>query len=150
MFLREIDELETFFKRLDRLNLLAFNVWNDRQRESYENGHMTQMKTLYRTYISDMRQISNELSLLQKQINEGVEEVRRLEEDIARLKREPEIEGCHLIHAEGYDSPEEDVHTTTTEYFAVTFDELSSIEELAYERTHEILEFTDVHVSDRF
>lgn len=95
MFLRQIDELETFFKWLDRLNLIAYNVWNDKQRESYQNGHMVQMETLYRTYISDMRQISNELSLMQKQIDEGMEEVHRLQREIWELKEQPEINGCY-------------------------------------------------------
>ena len=70
MLLRKIDELETFFKWLDRANLLVFNVWNDKQADAYKNGAMLQMETLYRTYIADMRQIANELSLMQKQIEE--------------------------------------------------------------------------------
>ena len=95
MFLRQIDELETFFKWLDRLNLIAYNVWNDKQRESYQNGHMIQMENLYREYISDMRQISNELSLMQKQIVEAKEEMNSLEKEIYDLKESPEIEGCY-------------------------------------------------------
>ena len=95
MFLRQIDELETFFKWLDRLNLIAYNVWNDKQRESYQNGHMVQMETLYRTYIADMRQISNELSLMQKQISEAKEEVNTLAKEIYDLKESPEIKGCY-------------------------------------------------------
>ena len=98
MFLRQIDELETFFKWLDRLNLIAYNVWNDKQRESYQNGHMVQMETLYRTYINDMRQISNELSLMQNQITEGREEITRLVNEIEELKREPEIKGCYSAY----------------------------------------------------
>ena len=98
MFLRQIDELETFFKWLDRLNLLAYNVWNDKQSEAYKNGPMLQMETLYRTYISDMRQISNELLLMKQQIQEGVEEVRHLASEITDLKREPEIEGCYSAY----------------------------------------------------
>ena len=95
MFLRQIDELETFFKWLDRLNLIAYNVWNDRQRESYQNGHMIQMENLYREYISDMRQISNELSLMQKQIAEAKEEVNSLVKEINDLKESPDIKGCY-------------------------------------------------------
>lgn len=98
MFLRQIDELETFFKWLDRLNLIVYNVWNDKQRDSYQNGHMLQMETLYRTYIADMRQISNELSLMQKQIEKTKEEAYRLEREISELKRQPEIEGCHSAY----------------------------------------------------
>ena len=149
MFLRQIDELETFFKWLDRLNLIAYNVWNDRQRESYQNAHMVQMENLYREYISDMRQISNELSLMQKQIQEGVAEVQRLQQEISDLKQRPSIEGCSLIYAEGYDDPDPESYTKTTEYFAATFDELGDLDSLAWERTHEILQMTDVHVSNR-
>ena len=82
MFLRQIEELETFFKWLDRANLLAFNVWNDKQADAYKNGSMLQMETLYRTYINDMRQIANELSLMQKQIEEEKLEIERLEREI--------------------------------------------------------------------
>ena len=95
MFLRQIDELETFFKWLDRLNLIAYNVWNDKQRESYQNGHMVQMETLYRTYIADMLQISNELSLMQKQIVEAKEEMGSLVKEIYDLKESPKIKGCY-------------------------------------------------------
>lgn len=95
MFLRKIEELETFFKWLDRLNLIAYNVWNDKQRESYQNGHMIQMENLYREYISDMRQISNELSLMQKQIAEAKEEMGSLVKEIYDLKESPKIKGCY-------------------------------------------------------
>lgn len=119
MFLRQIDELETFFKSLDRLNLIAYNVWNDKQRESYQNGHMVQMETLYRTYINDMRQISNELSLMQKQIAEAKEEAYRLEREIAELKRQPEIEGCYSAYFV-------DKHgNQISDWFAVSPDEVS-------------------------
>lgn len=95
MFLRQIDELEFFFKWLDRINLMAFDVWNDKQADAFKNGSMLQMETLYRNYISDMRQISNELSLMQNQITEGMEEVYRLQSEIGDLKRQPEIDGCY-------------------------------------------------------
>jgi predicted amino acid racemase len=119
MFLRQIDELETFFKWLDRLNLIAYNVWNDKQRESYQNGHMVQMETLYRTYINDMRQISNELSLMQKQIAEAKEEAYRLESEISELKRQPEIEGCYsayYVNKKGHQ---------ISDYFAVSREDVS-------------------------
>lgn len=119
MFLRQIDELESFFKWLDRLNLIAFNVWNDKQADAFKNGSMLQMQTLYRTYISDMRQISNELALLQRQINEEKEEIRQLENEILELQRQPEIEGCYSAYYV-------DKHgNQISVWFAVSPDELS-------------------------
>ena len=100
MFLRQIDEFEAFFKWLDRLNLLAYNVWRDRQADAYKTGSMHQIETLYRTYISDMRQISNELLLLQKQIEEEKEEIYRLQREISELKLQPSIEGCQSAYFE--------------------------------------------------
>ena len=119
MFLRQIDELETFFKWLDRLNLIAYNVWNDKQRESYQNAHMVQMENLYREYISDMRQISNELSLMQQQIAEAKEEVYRLEREISELNRQPEIDGCYSAYLVDEDGEPD------SDYFALSRDEVA-------------------------
>lgn len=123
MFLRQIDELESFFKWLDRLNLIAFNVWNDKQADAFKNGSMLQMQTLYRTYISDMRQISNELALLQRQINEEKEEIRQLENEILELQRQPEIYGC-------YSACFEDEHGNQGDIFAVSWDELDKMNKI--------------------
>lgn len=102
MFLRQIDEFQTFFKWLDRLNILAYNVWHDTQADAYKTGLMFQIETLYRTYISDMRQISNELALLQKQIAEESQEIENLYREISDIQRDGTITHCYVGLATGY------------------------------------------------
>lgn len=121
MFLRQIDEFQTFFKWLDRLNILAYNVWHDTQADAYKTGLMFQIETLYRTYISDMRQISNELALLEKQIAEESQEIENLYREIGDIKREPQIEGCHSAYFE-------DEHgNQASDIFAVSWEDLTKM-----------------------
>lgn len=140
MFLREIDELETFFKWLDRLNIIVFNVWHDKQADAYKNGAMLQMETLYRTYISDMRQIANELTTIQQQIEEGQQEIEHMAGEISEMKYHPEIEGCYQANVAGLISEYE----STVEPIALAPDEVSQMKELAYQRTRRIKEIEDV------
>ena len=143
MFLRQIDEFQTFFKWLDRLNILAYNVWHDTQADAYKTGLMHQIETLYRTYISDMRQISNELALLEKQIAEEKEEIERLEREIGDIKRDGTINHCYSAIAEGYyDAKGEE---SGREYFAVAFGE--NPEDVAYERCNLVI-IKDAHISN--
>ena len=143
MLLRKIDELETFFKWLDRANLLVFNVWNDKQADAYKNGAMLQMETLYRTYIADMRQIANELSLMQKQIEEEKLEIERLEREIRELKDKPSIAGCYKVDIIGRINEYEVARDT----FAVAPDEVSHYQDLVYERIRRVKIIEDVSLA---
>lgn len=143
MLLRKIDELETFFKWLDRANLLVFNVWNDKQADAYKNGAMLQMETLYRTYIADMRQIANELSLMQKQIEEEKLEIERLEREIRELKDQPSIAGCYKVDVVGRINEYE----AATDTFAVAPDEVSHYQDLVYERIRRVKMIEDVSLA---
>ena len=144
MFLRQIDEFQTFFKWLDRLNILAYNVWHDTQADAYKTGLMFQIETLYRTYISDMRQISNELALLEKQIAEESREIENLYREIGDIKRDGTINHCYSAIAEGYIDAEGEHQGQ--EYFAVAFGE--DAEDVAYERCHELAIITEAHISN--
>lgn len=143
MFLRQIDEFEAFFKWLDRLNLLAYNVWRDRQADAYKTGSMHQIETLYRTYISDMRQISNELSLLQKQIAEEQEEIYRLEREIGDIKREGTITHCYSAVAKGYYDLE--CEDSGEEWFALASGEDADV--VAPERCNDLAVIVEAHLS---
>lgn len=119
MFLRKISEFETWFKNLQRLNIFLYNFWSDDNAQAYKNGDMHYMESFYQTYVSEMREISNELLALQKQIDEGKEEVYRLEREIAELKSQPEIEGCYsayCVDARG---------NQISDYFAVSREDVS-------------------------
>lgn len=142
MFFRQIDDFETFFKWLDRLNILAYNVWRDRQADAYKTGVMHQIETLYRTYISDMRQISNELALLQKQIEEEKQEIYRLEKEIAELKREGIINHCYEALASGF--YDDNGEQKGEERFAVAFEEDPF--EVAFERCQDLEIIEDAHI----
>lgn len=144
MFLRQIDEFQTFFKWLDRLNILAYNVWHDTQADAYKTGLMFQIETLYRTYISDMRQISNELALLEKQIAEESQEIENLYREISDLQRDGTINHCYSALAEGYYDIKKE--HAGQEYFAVAFNE--DAKDMAYERCHDLAIITDAHTSN--
>lgn len=144
MFLRQIDEFQTFFKWLDRLNILAYNVWHDTQADAYKTGLMFQIETLYRTYISDMRQISNELALLEKQIKEESQEIESLEREIGDIKRDGTINHCYSAIAKGFVDAKREHQGQ--EYFAVAFGE--DAEDVAFERCHELVIITEAHISN--
>lgn len=119
MFLRKISEFEFWFKNLQRLNVFLYNFWSDDNAQAYKNGDMHYMESFYQTYISEMREISNELLTLQKQIAEGQEEIYQLEREIAELQRQPEIEGCYSAYYV-------DKHgNQISDWFAVSPDEVS-------------------------
>ena len=144
MFLRQIDEFQTFFKWLDRLNILAYNVWHDTQADAYKTGLMFQIETLYRTYISDMRQISNELALLERQIKEESQEIENLYREIGDIQRDGTINHCYSAVAEGF--YDDECEEAGEERFAIHMgeDPLSS----AYERCHDLVVITEAHSSN--
>lgn len=143
MFLREISELDSFFKTLDRLNVLVFNVWHDKNAEAYKNGDMHLLESFYRNYISEMRDLSNELTTLEQQISEGQQEVDRLAQEIRELQRHPSIEGCYSAHVLGYNAKDESV----VESIAVAPDETSRIEEVAYNRARRVVDIEKVSLA---
>ena len=73
MFYREIQDFEENFRLLDRLNVMLLNVWRDKQADTFRNGQMQQLEILYRNYISEMRESSQEMGLLLRQIEEQIE-----------------------------------------------------------------------------
>jgi len=119
MFLRKISEFEFWFKNLQRLNIFLYNFWSDDNAQAYKNGDMHYMESFYQTYISEMREISNELLTLQQQISEATEEVYRLQREISELKRQPEIEGCYSAYY-----VDEKGHQIS-DYFAVSREDVS-------------------------
>ena len=86
MFYREIQDFEENFRLLDRLNVMLLNVWRDKQADTFRNGQMQQLEILYRNYISEMREISQEMGLLLRQIEEQIEEANQLLNDIEEIE----------------------------------------------------------------
>lgn len=144
MFLRQIDEFQTFFKWLDRLNILAYNVWHDTQADAYKTGLMFQIETLYRTYISDMRQISNELALLEKQIAEESREIENLYREIGDIKRDGTINHCYSAVASGYYDAK--CKEPGEEWFAMRGGEDAF--DVAFERCNDLVVIKEAHLSN--
>ncbi len=143
MFFREISELDSFFKTLDRLNVLVFNVWHDKNAEAFKNGDMHLLESFYRNYISEMRDLANELTLLQKQVEESRFEMERLEREIREMKYHPSIEGCSKVNIIGTTADD----FSTLESFAISFDERSRINELAYERARRVVDIEKISLA---
>lgn len=141
MFYREIEDFEQKFKLLDRLNIALFNCWRDTQADKYRDSRAQILEALYRNYISEMRELSNELSMLEQQINEQRNEINSLQKEITKLQQEPEIDGCWICTAKGCNGNQE--------RFIVGSDEnLSNLEEYAEERTN-IHHIEEAHTSVR-
>lgn len=121
MFYREIQDFEENFRLLDRLNVMLLNVWRDKQADTFRNGQMQQLEILYRNYISEMRESSQEMGLLLRQIEEQIEEANQLLNDIEEIELHPEIEGCQLYRANGFS--DEDEVNACSENFVITPDE---------------------------
>ena len=145
MFLENINEFERFFKVLDRANIVAFNLWTDKQADALKTGTMHLIETKYRTYISEMRQLSEELVTLQKHIEEEKEEIQKLEREIGDIKREGTINHCYSAVAEGY--YDDEAEDPGTEWFAMRGGE--DAEEVAYERC-DLAIITEAHLSNSF
>lgn len=101
MFFRQISDFDENFKFLDRLNILLFNVWHDKNAKAYHTQSIDQLEMFYRNYVNEMRQKSNELKALESEINELVEQLRSVVEDTRMLATDPEIRGCLLCTAYG-------------------------------------------------
>ena len=145
MFLENINEFERFFKVLDRANIVAFNLWTDKQADALKTGTMHLIETKYRTYISEMRQLSEELVTLQKHIEEEKEEILKLEREIGDIQREGTINHCYSAVAEGY--YDDEAEDPGTEWCAMRGGE--DAEEVAYERC-DLAIITEAHLSNSF
>lgn len=133
MFFRQISDFEENFKFLDRLNVLLFNVWKDKNAEAYRTQSMEQLEMFYRNYVNEMRQKSEELSLLQKQIMEKLSELQQLDREMMDITNNPEIDGCWMCHASGYTDMDQECYSTRE--FVASEDELNCLEDIAEDRT---------------
>ncbi|MCQ2279137.1 MAG: hypothetical protein MJZ62_07540 [Bacteroidales bacterium] len=111
MFLREIEDFENRFTMLDRLNTLVFNVWDDKAATAFKNANITQIETLYRSYISEMRSLSEEANMLKQRILEDLKEAERLSNEIQDISHHPKIAGCYSVEV-----------TSETEHNGTTFE----------------------------
>ena len=145
MLLENINEFERVFKVLDRANIVAFNLWTDKQADALKTGTMHLIETKYHTYISEMRQLSEELVTLQKHIEEEKEEILKLEREIGDIQREGTINHCYSAVAEGY--YDDEAEDPGTEWFAMRGGE--DAEEVAYERC-DLAIITEAHLSNSF
>lgn len=101
MFLRQIEDFERTFKILDRINILVFNVWRDKNAEAFKDGEMKLLESFYRTYISEMREKSNEMLQLKQSIDREIEEMQDSYRKLEDISHNPSYKGCGLYRASG-------------------------------------------------
>ena len=141
MFYSDIEDFEQNFKTLDRLNVLLFSMWKDKQADKYHDTRTQILEALYRNYISEMREMSAELALLQDQLNEQYKEIDELFSEMEKISQDPVIAHCWRCHAMGYrleKRGEDYVKVSEDADFAARLDEMVNNEaliSLAYMRT---------------
>lgn len=101
MFFRQISDFEENFKFLDRLNDVLFNVWKDNNANAFKTQSINQLEMFYRKYVNEMRQKSNEMSTLLKEIEMNVSKLEKLQSQVSDLSTHPEIKGCKMCWATG-------------------------------------------------
>lgn len=119
MFFRHIEEFEKKFKFLDRINILVFNVWRDKNAEAFKDGEMKLLESFYRSYISEMREKGNEMLQLKNSIDQQIEELKKCHKELYDICNDPESRGCCLYRASGY--LDEKQHSYGTEGFVLKF-----------------------------
>jgi len=135
MFFRQIEDFEKVFRFLDRINIIVFNVWRDKNADAFKNGEMKNLESFYRTYISDMREKSNEMLQLKNAIDEQLNELSNLEQQLNEICASPDIQGCSTYCAFGYTDRQRKMFDK--EYFVVKYNE--NPEEVASERCLRLL-----------
>lgn len=135
MFFRQIEDFERVFKWMDRINILVFNVWRDKNAESFKDAEMKHLESFYRNYISEMREKSNEMIQLKESIQQQIAEINRDIIELDHLCDNPEINGCLLCRASG---PLDEKNTIYgTEAFVARSSE--NIDMVAQQRCHKLM-----------
>jgi len=101
MFFNGIGEFESKFKAFDRLNILVFNVWRDKNALAYRDGDIARITNEYRRYISKVRSLSEEASSLERGLEGKLREIERLANQVADISCNPEIRDCSIYDAWG-------------------------------------------------
>lgn len=148
MFFRQISDFDENFKFLDRLNALLFNVWRDNNAEAYRTQSMEQLEMFYRNYVNEMRQKSNEMKALEREINDLIEKLRLVGQDTRQLTIDPEIEGCTLCTAYGHERGIGDM-TTTESFIMRPGEDPHFVEEYAMERCRELADIQEAYCGNR-
>lgn len=99
MFFHGINEFESKFKLLDRLNILVFNVWRDKKAQEYKDGNVARLTNEYRNYISRVRSLAEEANQLHKGLDEQLREIERLKHDVINTALNPGINNCDIWSA---------------------------------------------------
>lgn len=101
MLFNGTDKFEKTFKKLDRLNVMLFNVWKDKNAEAFKNKDMALILVQYRNYISKMRSLSEQVNKLYQGIDQKVDEMNRLFRDISYTALNTQIRGYGIFRVEG-------------------------------------------------
>lgn len=134
MFFRQIEDFERIFKFLDRVNILVFNVWRDKNAEAFKNGDMHYLESFYRNYISEMREKSNEMLQLKNSIDQQMEDIANDLRELESICQDPEIRGCLMCSASGPLNSKQ--HLYGQESFVARCGE--DIETVAHQRCHKL------------
>lgn len=147
MFLNGINEFESKFKMLDRLNSIVFNVWKDKNALAYRDGDMARITNEYRRYISEVRSLSEQASQLERKLESKLYEIENLSRQVADIGYNPEIKNCYIFEAWGENTYRGEDGSPKSQYGEkVKFVAKSPNEE---EKAREIIgdSYTWVHVS---
>lgn len=101
MFFNGINEFESKFKLLDRLNIMVFNIWRDKNAIAYRDGDIARITNEYRRYISKVRTLSEEANSLNRELDNKMHEIEKLRREIWNISNNPEINGCSIFEAWG-------------------------------------------------
>lgn len=101
MFFNGISEFESKFKAFDRLNILLFNVWRDKNALAYRDGDIARITNEYRRYISKVRSLSEQAQNLERALADKYREIENLAHQVADISYNPEIKDCSIYEAWG-------------------------------------------------
>ena len=144
MFFRQISDFDENFKFLDRLNVLLFNVWRDNNAETYRTQSMEQLEMFYRNYVNEMRQKSNEMKALEREINGLIEKLSLVGQDTRQLTVDPEIQGCTLCTAYGHKHGINDM-TMTENFIMRPGEDPNFAEDYAMERCRKLADIEEAY-----
>lgn len=116
MFFNGINEFESKFKLFDRLNIVVFNIWRDKNAIAYRDGDIARITNEYRRYISKVRTLSEEANSLNRELDNKMHEIENLRREIGNIYTNPEIAGCSIFEAQGENNIRREDGSLGTEY----------------------------------
>lgn len=127
---KRLNGIDEDFAVLNQCNKILFTHWRDGNAEAFNNSIVQGLNNQHNSFAPEVRLVSKELRQRKKEINEYIEEIKKISMEISDACVNPSIAGCHVLQVVGKNSTYEVLQAKT--FVVLARDESSRINDHEY------------------